>query len=39
LRGPHMAFPGLSMLDSLHGDGPDPGRDGSIDRERTYDQS
>ena len=35
----HMAFPGLSMVDSPYGHGRDPGRDGGINRERTYDQS
>jgi hypothetical protein len=34
-----MAFPGLSMLDSRYGHGRDPGRNGGIKRERTYDQS
>jgi hypothetical protein len=34
-----MAFLGLSMLDSTHGHGRKPGRDGGNIRERTYDQS
>jgi hypothetical protein len=38
LRGPHMAFPGLSMLDSGYGNGRNPGRDGGNIGERTYDQ-
>src|SRR3954466_12961834 len=33
-----MASPGLSMLEDPHGDGRNRGRDGSIDRDRTYDQ-
>jgi hypothetical protein len=37
--GPHMAFPGLSMVDSPYGHGRDPGRDGGINTERTYDKS
>jgi hypothetical protein len=34
-----MAFRGLSMVASPYGHGRDPGRDGDINGERTYDQS
>jgi hypothetical protein len=34
-----MVFPGLSVVDSLHGHGHKPGRGAGVNRERSYDQS